>query len=441
MSTATARAKKPIRKKKSRRLRTMVGGTMGLMAGLMAAYVFAYVERVSQPEAPVANFTISADGTTIQCQNLALGYTGWWDFGDGTPLVPFDPSASTVLHQYEKPGTYTVRLRVLNKHNQEHERLLAVTVRADTSANTHPTITNLKVEPVGSPVAPALFRVTFHAANADKVMIFNGVDTPPDVLLGAQGNIERYVVYENPLQAAVQVFAVAGHEANMAWARASVEPARRGAFSLVARVQDVGQQLHFKPLKLMVPIRWQPGQTTVVERVIHPELGYRFSKQDKTQPTTQAGAEVDVAVALDQLNAKLTVCWPHDARGLLPANPIEMLVPVELQQEREIPLPERVQRSAGHLVMEAGFFGADLLNAKLLADVPLPPVPENTPALQRMIRLELLEMNAKPTLIHVLADATVPQQQWVTTTSGQRRVLQCQPSRDGQFIRVTLLPN
>ena len=93
-------------------------------------YLSVIVDTVVKPSKPVANFAVAADGLTVTCQNHASGESGWWDFGDGTPLEPFDAGQPTVAHTYPKPGTYTVKLTVRNFLVEENTRAVPVDLSA-----------------------------------------------------------------------------------------------------------------------------------------------------------------------------------------------------------------------------------------------------------------------------------------------------------------------
>src|SRR5215207_9547689 len=95
-------------------LKAVLGGAIGLGSGVLGVYATAIVDKVAKPAKPVANFAVAADGLTVTCQNHASGESGWWDFGDGTPLEPFDAAQPSVAHTYAKPGTYAVILTVRN---------------------------------------------------------------------------------------------------------------------------------------------------------------------------------------------------------------------------------------------------------------------------------------------------------------------------------------
>ena len=60
----------------------------------------------------------------------ATGDTGWWDYGDGSPLEPFAADQPTITHTYAKPGSYSVKLVVRNFTSDENERTVAVEAAA-----------------------------------------------------------------------------------------------------------------------------------------------------------------------------------------------------------------------------------------------------------------------------------------------------------------------
>jgi PKD repeat protein len=95
-------------------LKAAVVGMLGLGGGAAGTYGTAFIDRVAKPTRPVANFAVATDGLTVTCQNHASGESGWWDFGDGTALEPFDAGQAELKHTYARPGNYTVKLTVRN---------------------------------------------------------------------------------------------------------------------------------------------------------------------------------------------------------------------------------------------------------------------------------------------------------------------------------------
>ena len=73
---------------------------------------------ITPDQAPTSSFTISADGLTVSCDATTSsspigGIREYlWDFGDGTD--PVSTTSPTTAHIYEKSGTYTITLTVVN---------------------------------------------------------------------------------------------------------------------------------------------------------------------------------------------------------------------------------------------------------------------------------------------------------------------------------------
>ena len=80
------------------------------------------------------NFATQATGLTVQINNRSTGGTqGWWDFGDGTALEPFDPKLDIIKHAYAKPGTYNVKLTLENLLGEEADRTTPVMLDPDSA--------------------------------------------------------------------------------------------------------------------------------------------------------------------------------------------------------------------------------------------------------------------------------------------------------------------
>jgi len=98
---------------------------------------------LAQPPAPsfvvtdgVATYTASATGTNL---------TYRWDFGDGTPVTDWSPSAS-VTHAYTAPGTYLVTVSVTDGSGTVLTRSFTQAVYLPTTANKPAASGNLVVE-------------------------------------------------------------------------------------------------------------------------------------------------------------------------------------------------------------------------------------------------------------------------------------------------------
>lgn len=98
----------------------------GYFLFMLIAFVGCTKTEEIQPTTPVhAAFTYTRESTkgqrVFQFYNHSSGSTFLWDFGDGTPII----SAQNPLHEYEKPGDYTVKL---SAHRGSTQMSLATTL-------------------------------------------------------------------------------------------------------------------------------------------------------------------------------------------------------------------------------------------------------------------------------------------------------------------------
>src|SRR5437660_9376606 len=82
-----------------------------LLSGAALMYVSPLVDHFVKPNPPIANFGVDKDGLKLTVHNQSSGgHEGWWDFGDGSALEPFDPDKTTFEHKYAAAGQYPVKL-------------------------------------------------------------------------------------------------------------------------------------------------------------------------------------------------------------------------------------------------------------------------------------------------------------------------------------------
>jgi PKD repeat protein len=161
---------------------------VGLISGAALMYVTPLFNSVVKPPTPVANFAVQVNGLTAQFNNRSTGGTqGWWDFGDGTALEPFDPAAEIVKHAYAKPGSYQVKLSLQNLFNEENQRTTSVAVDGSASAGNGPDVDEFDLVPLGGrEQAPAVYQLKCKVKNAAYCVLVrdNGpieiVDNPND---------------------------------------------------------------------------------------------------------------------------------------------------------------------------------------------------------------------------------------------------------------------
>ena len=188
-------------------LKAAVTSIVGLASGAALMYLTPLVNNAIKPAKPVANFAMQIDGLNVQFNNRSTGGSrGWWDFGDGTALEPFDPGVDMIKHAYAKPGKYEVKLVLQNLINEEAERTIALTLDAAV-----PEITSFQLFPVSpSDRAPVTYRLTYKVKNASFCILSAGDDKPMEIL--DDPNQERYVTFNEMGAFTVRLAAVNGKQ-------------------------------------------------------------------------------------------------------------------------------------------------------------------------------------------------------------------------------------
>ena len=82
-------------------LKTLGGTVAGLVSGVVMMYVTGFVNNVVKPAKPVPIFSYDHENLAVTFHNRSTGGTsGYWDFGDGSPLEPISPKQELVTHTY-----------------------------------------------------------------------------------------------------------------------------------------------------------------------------------------------------------------------------------------------------------------------------------------------------------------------------------------------------
>lgn len=176
-------------------IKALVTSVIGLASGAFLMYLTPLVNNAIKPAKPVANFAAKVGSLTVEFNNRSTGATqGWWDFGDGSALEPFDPKSETVKHVYTRPGTYSVKLSLQNLIGDENERIAAVTIDAETVAK--PEIETFKLIPLSADDrAPATYRLVSKVKNATSAILCAGDNRPMEILNDAATQ-ERYLTFD-----------------------------------------------------------------------------------------------------------------------------------------------------------------------------------------------------------------------------------------------------
>ncbi len=351
--------------------KTVLGAVVGLASGVAAMYATVIVDRVAKPPKPVANFAISADGLTVTCQSRASGESGWWDFGDGSPLEPFDSGQQTVSHTYAKPGNYAIKLIVRNFIMEENDR--TVPVDLSTPPQQLPPTIALQVEPINpTSVAPATFRIRGEVKNADRVLVDLGdrieVATEP-------GPFERLVVFDKPGQFPIQLIGHTGKQAVKQSATVTVTAAPTGSLSVFLRVTDIGTKVERRQVPETAIFSAPSKGAANPEKTLTALRGYTIKEAKLGKVTGAAVKNAKVQVAADGKTAKVSGEWAGDpAKG-----GTETIVQVTFVQERQVNVAPMTDS------MSATFTTGTVT-------LPLPPAP--APGVQRKMSLEFRQATA-----------------------------------------------
>ena len=335
-------------------------GLLGLGGGALGTYATAVVDRVVKPTKPVANFAVSADGLNLACQNHASGESGWWDFGDGTPLEPF-AAEQHATHTYAKPGNYTVKLTVRNYLGDENERTVPVDVKTAT-LDAAPKISAFAVQPVSSAVAPATFRLTADVSQADSCVWDLG-DGRVEVTAG--GKIDRLVTFEKPGTFPISLVAHNGKTGAKQSTVTKVEAPRDGTTMVVLKVTDTGNKIERTTTTESVAVS-VPGEkvATAFTKTVSARPGCTIAEATLGDaPATLKNLKMEVSP--DKRTVKVTGEWAGDPKATnKAAGGSDALVRVKLTQERATPQPASV-------TMVTGTFAE--VGSTIRTDLPLPP--------------------------------------------------------------------
>ena len=421
-------------------LKAGLGGAVGLMAGFVGVYATSIVDRVAKPSKPVANFAVSADGLTVTCQNHASGDSGWWDFGDGTPLEPFDDAQPVVKHTFTKPGNYSVKLTVRNFFADENERIVPVdlTQPAVNSAAGGLAVNSLTATAVGGvTAAPATFRVRGEVANADKVLWDSGGDQME--VADAAGGFERLVVFEKPGTYPIQLIGFNGKNAVKRAATVTVSAPRSGTLSVVIRATGTGTRVDRRTFSNTVAIPVPAKAEKTFDRSIAARPGYVILDAKLGAVASTAARNLKLTPAADKKSVTLSGEWTGSGTAATKsAGGSDLMVPVVLTQERSEVVPLRSESVAAHFATDAWLFGGEA--GARVATLALPPLPAGVTAAKRTLALEVNETRADGVLVAIgaLADLKLPYAARVKTAAGEQ-VLEIAEQPGGQ-LKATLRP-
>ncbi|MFO0863203.1 MAG: PKD domain-containing protein [Gemmataceae bacterium] len=202
-------------KKTNTFLKTIMGSIAGMIGGAILMYLNNFVTGAIKPAKPVPNFSFQATGLTLQFQNRSTGGTsGWWDFGDGSALEPFDPKQPAITHTFPNFGSYNVRLTLYNLLGEETDR--TVSVNLDARNASPPVIEDFQVISASNdpqPAAPATFRVYAKVKNAELLLWTLGTERPAEIATDGVGGVhDRMITLKEYGWHTIRLVAVSGKQ-------------------------------------------------------------------------------------------------------------------------------------------------------------------------------------------------------------------------------------
>ena len=416
-----------------------LGGFAGLATGVIGVYATALVDQVAKPGKPIANFAVvRAEGLSVNFQNQATGQTGWWDFGDGSPLEPFEPEKS-VTHTYAKAGNYSVKLTVRNFLMEENDRSVPVDLTAPT-VSSNPSINDFTVEPIGGlATAPATFRLRGEVKNADRVIWDLGGDKVE--VTDSPGVFEKLFVVEKPGDLTIQMIGLAGKIPVKKSALLKVSAPANGALSVILRVVDSGAQIERRELPQTVSLPIPAKDPKPVERVLNAAPGFSIAEAKLGKITSTAIKNLKLEIAADKKSAKLTGEWASTGDAAQKATGgSEVMVPVTLVQEKSSATILPTETYAAAFTGEGGFVMMNTDNAAKTATLPLPPLGLKNGTRKMQLDIKEMVLGRGEANIGQVVDLKLPLLATITSVSnGQIYKIEASMQKNGS-LRVVLTP-
>ena len=220
--------------------KAILGTVGGLLSGAVVMYFGAWVDQAVKPAKPVPNFRVEHEGATVHFQNLSLGFRGWWDFGDGTELVPADTAHDSVAHKYDRPGDYNVKLSLSNLLGEENDRTVSLHVE-DAPASKQPKIVSLTAERQSPGVyAPAMYKVTAKTENALLCILNLDNEQQAESINEGTASLERWVTFDKPGTYDIDFFATNDKLTDQKRTSVSVQAPPAGTINALLTTVDAG---------------------------------------------------------------------------------------------------------------------------------------------------------------------------------------------------------
>jgi PKD repeat protein len=368
-------------------------------------YFTAVVDKAVKPARPVPNFKVDRDGLTVRFQNLSMGGSGWWEFGDGSPLEPVSSDQEFLSHTYPRPGDYLAKMSLTNLVGDEVER--SVTIRIDIPGPTGPPqIASLEATAVAGSYAPATFHLVSKVNNAQVYVWDLGDDRPLEIVTDGAGNQERMVTFNKPGSYRVKLAAVNGTQHDEKIQTVAVLEPPANTVTAVLTVEDQGTQVktrqrphhfcqHVSPQARDAVFALDERQLALADPGwiirdvrVQGAGGHDVSLGGRTEMGLDTGAlglrharNLRLKLAEDRRSVRLTGELVRDPAGNDTMPPC-LCLPVVLTEEKRAPAQPLVQNVTATLPLPAG-------GVPTAALIPLPRPRADWVDVNRKMHLEL----------------------------------------------------
>ncbi len=364
-------------------IKAVCTSVFGLVTGAVIMYLTPLVNSAIKPAKPIANFAAQVSGMTVNFNDLSTGAVqGWWDFGDGSALEPFDDKLDIVKHTYAKSGTYNVKLTLKNLLGEENDRSANVTVDPETAPK--PEIVSFELLPLTRDErVPAVYRMLGKVKAATHCILSAGDDRPTEIL-EESANLDRYLTFHEMGSYTVRLSAVNGKQLVEKSQTVFVSPSDTTDPTAKLLVTYEAVRVDRRTREMRVHCAWQPdtkGSVSPFRRerladagctVLSAEL---VNKLDKDAPVRNASVKIG-----PDKNSVIVTGELFKPTGMLAPNapPPSWLAAVKVVMESRSP-PQTIKKSDMAMTVQ--------LNSK--TKLPLQPLGDGWEVLKKKVSLEL----------------------------------------------------
>ncbi len=362
---------------------------VGLVSGAIIMYLTPLVNNAIKPAKPVANFGSQVSGLTVQFNNRSAGgVQGWWDYGDGSALDPFDPKVDLVKHTYAKPGTYSVKLTLRNILGEENDRTAPVTLDPESAPKPEIAAFQLDPWPPGSR-SPSAYHLQAKITGAALCVLSFGDKRPTEVIENP-GQLQRYIAFEEMGMYTIRLTAANGKQIIEKTQDVFVNPNEGNdpVAKLLVTYQAAHVQRYSKDMRIHCGWQADVKETVSTFRKERPaDPGCKFLSAELINKNDKGGQVRNVSVTIAPEKDKLIV----SGELLRPTGPLApktaapaWLAEVKVTMERRSP-PTTITKGDMALTVALG----------KTTVIPLEPLDDGWEVLKKDVKLQVWEGSRK----------------------------------------------